>query len=221
MIERWLIQIGYGLMVVAGFGFLVFVHEFGHFIVAKWKGVKVTKFSLGFGPALFKFRRGETEYALSIIPLGGFCKLAGEMVQDADKQSEAEEEVPPERLLTSKTVGQRAQIFAAGAILNLLVALPLGVLMALVGGDVPIAKVEAGAGGAYVAGIHSGDLVTSVNDKPVHFWFEMEEAIADAPIKTPFPVTVERTAADGTVQTKTYQVEREDESDLFLSLIHI
>lgn len=218
MIERWLIQIGYGLMVLAGFGFLIFVHEFGHFIVAKWKGVTVIKFSLGFGPALFKFRKGETEYALSIIPLGGFCKLAGEMVQDGDKESEEQEEIPPERMLKSKTVGQRAQIFAAGAFLNLLVAFPLGVLMALIGGDAPIAKVEPGASSAFVAGIGTGDLVTSVNGEKVHFWSEMQDAIARAPVKKPFPVTIERTAADGSVQTKTYQMERENESDLFLGL---
>ncbi|NQT21723.1 MAG: RIP metalloprotease RseP [Planctomycetes bacterium] len=219
MLEHWLIQVGYVAMVIAGFGFLIFIHEFGHFIVAKWKGVKVIKFSLGFGPAFFKFRKGETEYALSIIPLGGFCKLAGEMIKDEGKQSEeGENDIPPERLLTSKTVGQRAQIFAAGAALNLLVAFPLGVLMVLVGGDEPIAKVDAGPGGAYVAGIHTGDLVTSVNGEEVRFWYQMTDAIANAPLEKPFPVTVERVDDDGTAQTRTYQVMRESNEDLTLGL---
>jgi len=209
MIEEWLSQAMHIAMVVFGFGFLIFVHEFGHFIVAKWKGVKVTKFSLGFGPAIFTFRMGETQYALSIIPLGGFCKLAGERLQGKDEQAEQEDaDVPPERLLTSKTVGQRALIFAAGAFLNLAVAFPLGVLMVMIGGPAPIAKVSVAPGGAYTAGVHSGDVIKSINNQPVHYWSEMVAAVKKAPIKDPFPVTVDR---DGAV--KTYQVVRADESD--------
>ncbi len=59
-------------------GVLVFVHELGHFLVARWHGVRVHTFSLGFGPRLFSFRRGDTEYCISVIPLGGYVKLAGE-----------------------------------------------------------------------------------------------------------------------------------------------
>ena len=59
-------------------GLVIFVHELGHFLVAKWRGVKVLKFSLGFGPALLKFTHGETEYRLSWIPLGGYVSMAGD-----------------------------------------------------------------------------------------------------------------------------------------------
>ncbi|HSE83048.1 MAG TPA: site-2 protease family protein, partial [Thermodesulfobacteriota bacterium] len=59
-------------------GILVFIHELGHFLVAKWSGVKVEKFSLGFGKKLIGFRRGETEYLISMLPLGGYVKMFGE-----------------------------------------------------------------------------------------------------------------------------------------------
>ena len=59
-------------------GLVIFVHELGHFLAAKWRGVRVHKFSLGFGPPLFKFTRGETEYRLSLIPLGGYVSMAGD-----------------------------------------------------------------------------------------------------------------------------------------------
>jgi len=221
MFEQWSTYALHVAMVVVGFGFLIFVHEFGHFIIAKWKGVRVIKFSLGFGPAIFSFRMGETQYALSIIPFGGFCKLAGEIIREKDGRPEEEANIPPERLMASKTVGQRAQIFAAGAIMNLLVALPLGVLMVLIGGQTPIAKVDpqGGQGSAYSAGIHAGDMVTSVNGQPVHFWFELENAIEQAPINKPFPVTVDRrvTPTGGgrgeEVVSKTYTVVRANESD--------
>ena len=63
-------------------GVLIFVHELGHFLVARWYGVKVLAFSLGFGPKLVKVTRGDTEYCISIIPLGGYVKLAGETMEE-------------------------------------------------------------------------------------------------------------------------------------------
>ena len=64
-------------------GVLVFVHELGHFLVARWYGVRVLTFSLGFGPKLVKVNRGGTEYCISVVPLGGYVKLAGETVEEA------------------------------------------------------------------------------------------------------------------------------------------
>ena len=181
---------GYVAMVVLGFGFLVFIHEFGHFIVAKWRGVKVIKFSLGFGPTLVHYTIGETEYAISLVPLGGYCKLAGEMA--GEKDDESLRDVPRERLLTSKTVGERAAVFAAGSIMNLLAAFPLSVAMLLVGGPEPVAKIVVNAGSGFVGGLQSGDFIIDVNGKPVHFWTDLEDAIDDAPVGAPFPVTVDR-----------------------------
>jgi len=206
--EAWSIA-----LVILGFGFLIFIHEFGHFIVAKRKGVLVSKFSLGFGPALIRFTIGETEYAVSIIPLGGYCKLAGEMMQPEEAKGAAgkkkeDENVPPERLLSSKSVGQRMQIFAAGALMNLIAAFPLGILMAAIGGQEVIPQVSVLPGSAYEAGIHSGDIITSVNGTPVEYWFQVEDAIEDIPPGTPFSIELKR---DG--RKLTYQVTRKSEDD--------
>jgi len=176
-------------LVIVGFGFLIFVHEFGHFIFAKLHGVKVIKFSLGFGPAVIHFNLGETEYAVSAIPLGGYCKLAGEVAGEMDEDSK---NVPRDRLLNSKTVGQRAQIFVAGAMMNLLVAFPLGVLMIAVGGLEPLSAVSVGGGEAFIAGVKDGDVVTEVAGEPVEYWFEMEREIEKQPVKEPFNLTVRR-----------------------------
>ncbi|MDE2506758.1 MAG: site-2 protease family protein, partial [Planctomycetota bacterium] len=70
--------------VALGLGFVIFVHELGHFLLAKWNGVKVEKFSIGFGPKLFGFTYGETEYVIAALPLGGFVKMLGEAVEDEE-----------------------------------------------------------------------------------------------------------------------------------------
>src|SRR5262245_24629517 len=104
-------------------GVLVFVHELGHFLVARWHGVRVLTFSLGFGPKLLKFRRGDTEYCISAVPLGGYVKLAGETVEE-DRTG-----APDEFLSKSKFV--RFQVYLAGPVMNLLLAwiVLAGVLM--------------------------------------------------------------------------------------------
>ena len=75
------------VLVALGLGFVIFIHELGHFLLAKWNGVKVEKFSIGFGPTIFGFRRGETEYVLAAIPLGGFVKMLGEGAEDEQNKS--------------------------------------------------------------------------------------------------------------------------------------
>ena len=85
--------------VVFGLGFVIFIHELGHFLIAKWNGVKVEKFSIGFGPTLMGFKRGETEYVLAAVPLGGFVKMLGEEPAD-----EASKSTDP-RAYSNKSVG--------------------------------------------------------------------------------------------------------------------
>ena len=96
-------------------GVLIFVHELGHFLVARWHGVRVLTFSLGFGPKILKFTRGGTEYCISIVPLGGYVKLAGETVEDERTGA------PDEFLSKSKWV--RFQVYLAGPVMNMLLAL--------------------------------------------------------------------------------------------------
>ena len=105
------------LKVALGLGFVIFLHELGHFLLAKWNGVKVEKFSIGFGPTLLGFRRGETEYVLAAIPLGGFVKMLGEGPED-----EASKSTDP-RAYPNKSVGARMAIISAGVIMNLFLGL--------------------------------------------------------------------------------------------------
>jgi regulator of sigma E protease len=119
-------------------GVLVFVHELGHFLVARWHGVRVITFSLGFGPKILKFTRGATEYCISIIPLGGYVKLAGETADEARSGA------PDEFLEQSKWV--RFQVYIAGPVMNILLAIIVlaGVLSR--GADVPLYEDSAASG---------------------------------------------------------------------------
>ena len=114
-LEAHLFEYVIGFLILLGV--LIFVHEFGHFIVAKLVGVKVLKFSLGFPPAMIDRKWGETEYILSWIPLGGYVKLLGE-------DPESDEEVPPEELpraFTSKSLPARMAVILAGPLSNYLI----------------------------------------------------------------------------------------------------
>ncbi len=155
-------------------GVLIFVHELGHFILAKRAGVGVTTFSLGFGPRLIGFRKGETDYRLSLIPLGGFVRMVGE---------NPGEEVAPEdreRSFSEKPVGWRLAIVGAGPLANIVLALVVYYLV-LVAWGVPtlttlVGGVQAGAPAAAVD-IKKGDRVLAIDGKPMHHWGDMVEAI--------------------------------------------
>src|SRR5512138_2401967 len=100
MASDLLLKIGSIVLLLGG---LIFVHELGHFLVAKALGVKVVRFSIGFGPRLFGVRRGETEYLVSALPLGGYVKMAGD-----DPADESPEAADPRRSFAKKPVGARA-----------------------------------------------------------------------------------------------------------------
>ena len=102
--------------IAVGLGLVIFIHELGHFLMAKWNGVKVEKFSIGFGPTLFGFRRGETEYVIAALPLGGFVKMLGEGPED-----EANKSTDP-RAYPNKSVSARMAIISAGVIMNVFLA---------------------------------------------------------------------------------------------------
>jgi regulator of sigma E protease len=107
----------------------MFIHELGHFIAARWNGVRVLTFSLGFGPKLLKFRRGDTEYCVSAIPLGGYVKMAGENPEDPRSGQ-------PDEFL-SKTKWQRFQILIMGPAMNLGLAVVILAIVLMQGATVP------------------------------------------------------------------------------------
>jgi regulator of sigma E protease len=150
-------------------GVLVFVHELGHFLVARWHGVRVITFSLGFGPKLIKFTRGATEYCVSAVPLGGYVKLAGETAEEERTGA------PDEFLSKSKWV--RFQVYLAGPTMNLLLAVVLLAGVLLQGADVPlfeaappvIGGIAAGSPAAR-AGLQVGDRILRVGGRDVPTW---------------------------------------------------
>jgi regulator of sigma E protease len=146
---------------IAILGAIIFAHELGHLLAAKWRGVKVDEFGIGFPPRLLSFKKGETVYSLNLIPLGGFTKMAGEL--DADE----------ERGLQSKGYGSRLLIFAAGSIMNLLLpfllmAIAVAIPHAVDVEGVKIYDVQLGSPAAQ-AGLHKDDILLTANGEPLAY----------------------------------------------------
>ncbi|MDO9555343.1 MAG: RIP metalloprotease RseP [Atribacterota bacterium] len=149
------------------FSILIFFHELGHFIAAKASGVKVYKFSFGFGPKILGFTKNQTEYLICLIPLGGYVKMAGEMGQeDVKETSEETEEVPEEQRFDKKSFGIRALIVALGPFMNIATAVVIFSIIFSVSG-IPIVTncvstvIENGP--AEQAGVLSGDKIIAIN----------------------------------------------------------
>jgi regulator of sigma E protease len=162
---------------VIGLGVLIVVHEFGHFLFAKLSGVGVLTFSVGFGPKLWVKKKGETEYALSAFPLGGYVKMVGE---DPDEQ------VSPsdiEKSFAHKPLFKRIAIVAAGPGFNLLLAVFFLMIVFIFYG-VPVLSTQVGGvepgSPADRAGIQKGDRITAVNNQPVTEWEELSRAIKES-----------------------------------------
>jgi len=154
-------------------GALVFVHELGHFLVAKRSGVRVQRFSIGFGPVIFSWRRGETEYAVSAIPMGGYVKMLGE--DDDDEPGVAME---PERAFSTQPVWKRAAIVGAGPVMNFIFAFVVyAALFATIGVELPSNEPRVGGVSAGMpaeqAGLKPGDRVVSIDGQPVKTWEEL------------------------------------------------
>lgn len=156
-------------------GFLIFVHELGHFLMCRWSGVVVEKFSIGFGPEVFKWKGKNTDYVISAIPLGGFVKPRGESFSDLEKGSLKKGDF----LAASKW--QRLAILVAGVAMNYLFAFLLLVPVFHLGFPVLKSKIGGFVEGypAASSGLRIGDEVISVNGQPVSNWQEMTLAIFD------------------------------------------
>lgn len=161
-------------------GFLVAIHEFGHFIVAKISGMYVTTFSIGMGPKIASFQKGETEYVLSAIPAGGFVSVRG-------ISGEAEEELDREdpRLFQNRPIIHRMLFTVAGPAMNFLLA--IGVLMAcylvlgveVVDENSPVVIEEVSADSpAEAAGLKDKDKIIEINGEPVQRWTDVDKIMS-------------------------------------------
>jgi len=172
-------------LVILIFSLLVIVHESGHFITAKLAGIKVEQFSVGFGPQLFGWQRGETLYAVRAIPLGGFVKLAGmDGSMDAGPRS-----------FNAHPLWQRFMVIVAGSAFNL--ALPVLIFFGVyttvgaaeVQTPIEVSAVDTGTP-ASNAGLQSGDVIRSVNGRSINKFEDLRSAL-DAAKDTPVTVVVD------------------------------
>jgi len=150
---------------------LVIAHEFGHFIVAKRMGVRVEKFSIGFGPEIAGITKGGTRYSVSIIPLGGYVKLAGETSLEGIKGEQWE--------YLSRTVGERARIIFAGPLLNYILAFLIFSFVFMAGNPTLTTKIGKVMPGypAESAGLKIGDKVLNINGNKVVYWEDITRIV--------------------------------------------
>jgi regulator of sigma E protease len=154
-------------------GVLVFIHELGHFLMARLHGIRVHTFSLGFGWKLVTIKRGHTEYCLSAVPLGGYVKLAGETVDDERTGA------PDEFLSQSRWV--RFQVYLMGPIMNILLAIVLLAIVLYRSADVPLFESSPAVIGSVAkdspaekAGVRKGDLVTAIDARTIANWDDLD-----------------------------------------------
>ncbi|HDO35470.1 MAG TPA: RIP metalloprotease RseP [Nitrospirae bacterium] len=167
-------------------GVLIFIHELGHFLVAKLIGVKVLKFSLGFGPGVIGRKFGETEYVLSAVPLGGYVKMLGE--EPGEELDEAEKE----RSFQAQSLIKRSLIVVTGPLFNILLTFVIFTVVLSIGLpiNVPVIsrllpvidEVQEGYP-AYEGGMKKGDVVLNINERKISTWLDMVDIVSKSPGK--------------------------------------
>jgi membrane-associated protease RseP (regulator of RpoE activity) len=174
----------------------IFLHEGGHFVTAKLFGMKVERFFLGFGKTLWSFRRGETEYGVKLLPLGGFCKIAGMSPHEFDgnfleqERGQQPEPVEPERQFRNKPAWQRAIVLAAGSVTHFLMALVLiYALIVVIGLQIgpPTTKIQTTVpttsdgkpAPAATAGLRAGDRIVAIDGQPISTFDQLRSVLSD------------------------------------------
>jgi regulator of sigma E protease len=180
---------------------LIFVHELGHFAVARWCGVRVLKFSVGFGKPIgfgkyrLRWKRGHTEYVIAAIPLGGFVKMLGE---NPDEEDSPEARANPEEALNAKALWQKLAVVFAGPVMNLI--LPVVIIAGMLAVGIPareavVGLVERGSP-AEAAGLEAGDRITAIAGEPVEWWNDASRQLRERPDE-PVEIAYERAGEAG------------------------
>lgn len=151
------------ILAILVFGIIVFIHELGHFLLAKANKIRVDEFSLGMGPRLISFVKGETRYSLKLLPLGGSCMMGEDDVNDMSEGS-----------FNSKSVWARMSVVVAGAAFNFLLALLFSmIVIGYTGYDEPVISGVVEGFPAQEAGLQEGDRIVKMNNKKINIWREI------------------------------------------------
>src|SRR6185503_12869259 len=188
----------YPLAIIFILGSAVVLHEFGHFIVAKLFRIRVETFSVGFGPRLFGFRWGHTDYRVSAIPLGGYVKLGGDE-SNAPLEGASEQDIPPEEMFNLRPRWQRVLVALAGPVMTILTALAIPFAGAMMYGvpatPSPVVYDIRPGGAAQQAGLQVGDRIVSFNGVDHPSWDIINGDALLGPGK-PMPMVVNRNGAE-------------------------
>jgi regulator of sigma E protease len=191
-------------------GVLIVVHELGHFLMARLAGVGVERFSVGFGPVLWRFRGKETEYCISAIPMGGYVKMMGDDENPLEGGRAAT--FDPAKAFNGKPLAARFLIVFAGPAMNFVLAAIIAALVFVLVGR-PMAPAELGrlteGGPATQAGLRTGERITAVDGKPVQYWEDVARAVQAAAGRS-LQVTVRGPAGERTVALTPTAVKRKD-----------
>jgi membrane-associated protease RseP (regulator of RpoE activity) len=197
------------LVVILGIVVMIFLHELGHYLTAKWAGMKVTEFFIGFGPKIWSFRRGETEYGLKVVPAGAYVRIIGmNNLDDVDPVDEP-------RTYRQKSFPKRLLVVSAGSLMHFAQAFVLLVILLGVvgfpGRSIANPPDRASAwevdtvlrnSAAEEAGLRKDDLIVAVDGQPVSRYDELSDALARADVGEDVQLTIERGRVERTVEAR-------------------
>jgi regulator of sigma E protease len=191
-------------------GVLIVVHELGHFFMARLAGVGVERFSIGFGPVLWRFRGKETEYCVSAIPMGGYVKMMGDDENPLEGGKGAT--IDPRKAFNGKPLGARFLIVFAGPAMNFVLAVVIAALMFMLVGR-PVAPAQVGrvteGGPAAQAGLQTGDRILSIDGAAVPYWEDVTRVVQAAGPRA-LKVVVKGASGERTVDVTPTQATRRD-----------